>query len=65
MSLDEEGKSLFEKQTEGREEVYFLKLQYGLTSKLLDVSEESQVVYGGPSANWTSWKGNDILVKVD
>ena len=29
------------------------------------MSEKSKVVYGGSSTKWASWKGNDMLVKVD
>ena len=45
------------------EKLYFLKLQYRLTSKQLDVSEKSK--YGAPFTKWTSLKGNGMLEKVE
>ena len=29
------------------------------------VSKNHKIVYGRPSIKWTSWKGNDMLLKVD
>ena len=57
------------KKTEDGEQVYFSKLQYRIASKLITrvrvVRCDSKVVYIGPSAKMTSWKGNDMLEKVD
>ena len=44
---------------EDAEKVYFLKLQCDL-----NVSGKSKVVYGRPFTKLTSWKDNDMLVKM-
>ena len=48
------------KKTVDAEKAHFLKLRYGL-----DVSENSKVVYGRSSTKWTSWKSNDMLIKIE
>ena len=49
---------------EDGEKMYFLKLHYRLTWKLVRGVRE-ELVYCGNSTKWTSWKGNNMLVKVD
>ena len=53
------------KNAEDGEKVYFSRFQSRLKSKLIRRVREQQNCYGGPSTKWTSWKGNDMLEKVD
>ena len=53
------------KKTEDGENVFFKSLanRVCLTSK--SCSWFNKVVHGRPSIKWTSWRGNDMLLKVD
>ena len=61
-------KSVNWKKTKNGENIFLklLLIDFGrLTSKLISRVKEQQIVYGRSSIKSTSWKGNDVLLKVD